>query len=96
MVMKSFPEEYTDIPFGLSDHTTSITVPIAAAALGASVIEKHFTLDRTQAGPDHKASITPTEFKAMRLAIIEVEAALGDGVKRVLPCEEALRKAWRK
>lgn len=81
---------------GLSDHTTSITVPIAAAALGACAIEKHFTLDRTQEGPDHKASITPKEFKAMRLAIIEVLAALGDGEKRVLPCEEALRKQWRK
>lgn len=83
-------------PVGLSDHTTSITVPIAAAALGASVIEKHFTLDRNAEGPDHKASITPKEFKAMRLAIIEVEAALGDGEKRVLDCEQQLRKAWRK
>ena len=83
-------------PIGLSDHTTSITVPIAAAALGASVIEKHFTLDREAAGPDHRASITPREFKAMQIAIIEVEAAMGDGIKRVLPCEEALRKAWHK
>ena len=81
---------------GLSDHTTSITVPIAAAALGASVIEKHFTLDRNQKGPDHKASITPKEFKAMHIAIIEIEAAMGDGEKRVQPCEEALRKIWAK
>mgnify|MGYP001581130282 CR=1 FL=1 len=83
-------------PIGLSDHTTSITIPIAAAALGASVIEKHFTLDREATGPDHKASITPREFKAMQIAIIEVEAAMGSAEKRVLPCEEALRKAWRK
>lgn len=80
---------------GLSDHTTSITVPIAAAALGATVIEKHFTLDRGDDGPDHKASITPREFKGMSMAIIEIEAAMGDGVKRVLPCEDKLRKAWR-
>ena len=81
---------------GLSDHTTSITVPIAATALGASVIEKHFTLDRMAEGPDHKGSITPKEFKAMRLAIIEVEAALGDSVKRVLEVEEPLRKQWKR
>lgn len=81
---------------GLSDHTTSITVPIAATALGVSVIEKHFTLDRMAEGPDHKSSITPKEFKAMRLAIFEVEAALGDGRKVVLPCEENLRRQWKK
>lgn len=84
----------TDV--GLSDHTTSITVPIAAAALGATIIEKHFTLDREATGPDHKTSITPSEFKWMRLAIIEVVAALGDGVKKVEDSEVALRKAWRK
>lgn len=81
---------------GLSDHTTSITVPIAATALGATVIEKHFTFDRSLDGPDHKASITPKEFKAMRLAIIEVEAAMGSGGKEVLDCEEPLRRQWRK
>ena len=81
---------------GLSDHTTSITVPIAAAALGCAMLEKHLTLDRKQEGPDHKASITPAEFKAMRLAIIEVEAAMGDGVKKVEDAERPLRKAWRK
>jgi len=81
---------------GLSDHTTSITVPIAAAALGATVIEKHFTLDRNAEGPDHKASITPKEFKAMRLAITEVGYALGDGTKRVMDSEEPLRRLWRK
>ncbi len=81
---------------GLSDHTTSITVPIAATALGATVIEKHFTLDRNAEGPDHKSSITPKEFKAMRLAIIEVEAAMGDGVKRVMESEVVLKKAWKR
>lgn len=84
-----------ELPIGLSDHTASITVPIAAVALGASVIEKHLTLDRNQEGPDHKSSITPREFKAMCLAIRETEAALGDGIKRVMPCEEPLRALWR-
>lgn len=82
-------------PIGLSDHTTSISVPIAAVALGATVIEKHFTLDPKAEGPDHKASITPHAFRIMHIALIEVEAALGDGIKRVLPCEAELRKAWR-
>jgi len=81
---------------GLSDHTTSITVPIAATALGCAMIEKHLTLEREQEGPDHKASITPAEFKAMRLAIIEVEAAMGDGVKKIVDAEWPLRRAWRK
>ena len=83
-------------PIGLSDHTTSITVPIAATALGAEVIEKHFTMDRTDEGPDHKSSITPKEFKGMRLAIIEVEAAMGDGHKIIRPCEESLSRQWGK
>ena len=81
---------------GLSDHTTSITVPIAATALGCAVLEKHLTLDRAQEGPDHKASITPHEFKAMKLAIIEIEAAMGDGVKKIVDAEQPLRKVWRK
>lgn len=83
------------LPVGYSDHTNGITVAIAAVALGAVVIEKHLTLDRKAEGPDHKSSITPKELKALRIALIEVEAALGDGIKRVLPCEEALRKVWR-
>ena len=82
-------------PVGYSDHTSGITVAIAAVALGAAVIEKHLTLDRNAVGPDHKASITPREFKGMVMAIREVEAALGDGVKRVMPSDEALRKVWR-
>jgi N,N'-diacetyllegionaminate synthase len=67
---------------GYSDHTLGIEIPIAAVALGASVIEKHFTLDRTLPGPDHQASLEPTELKTMVDAIRNVEAALGDGVKR--------------
>jgi N,N'-diacetyllegionaminate synthase len=67
---------------GYSDHTPGIEIPIAAVALGASVIEKHFTLDRNLPGPDHKASLEPHELKAMVDAVRNIERALGDGVKR--------------
>lgn len=70
------------VKVGYSDHTQGIEVPIAAVAMGACVIEKHFTLDRTMEGPDHKASLEPDELKAMVLAIRHVEQAIGDGVKR--------------
>jgi len=81
---------------GLSDHTLGITVPIAAAALGAVVIEKHFTLDRKLPGPDHKASLEPDEFKEMVACVRKVEKALGDGIKRSTKSEEAIKKAVRK
>lgn len=67
---------------GYSDHTNGIEAAIAAVALGACVIEKHFTLDRTMEGPDHKASLEPGELKAMIAAVRNVERALGDGEKR--------------
>lgn len=70
-----------DVPVGLSDHSTGIAVPIAAAALGAAFVEKHFTLDRTMVGPDHPFSVVPDELKAMVRGIREAEAALGDGRK---------------
>lgn len=69
------------IPVGYSDHTRGIEVPIAAAALGAAVIEKHFTLDRNMEGPDHKASLEPNELRAMVQAIRNIETALGNGKK---------------
>ena len=72
---------------GYSDHTNGIEVAIAAVALGATVIEKHFTLDRNMPGPDHRASLEPDEFKAMVLAIRNIEQALGDGIKRPSPSE---------
>lgn len=81
-------------PVGYSDHTSGITVAMAAVAKGACVIEKHLTMDRNQEGPDHKASITPREMKALRLAMIEIEAALGDGVKAMRACERDIAKAW--
>lgn len=72
---------------GYSDHTKGIEAPIAAAALGATVIEKHFTLDRNMQGPDHKASLEPDELSAMVKAIRHIEAALGNGDKRPSPSE---------
>ncbi len=75
------------LEIGYSDHTRGIEIPIAAVALGATVIEKHITLDRGMEGPDHKASIEPIELKAMVSAIRNVEKALGDGKKRISPSE---------
>ena len=71
-----------DIAYGYSDHTLGIEVPTAAVAMGTSVIEKHFTLDKTMQGPDHKASLEPDELKAMVKAIRNIEKALGDGIKK--------------
>tara|TARA_B110001450_G_scaffold256772_1_gene288615 strand:+ start:3925 stop:4926 length:1002 start_codon:yes stop_codon:yes gene_type:complete len=81
---------------GYSDHTTGIEVAIAAAALGATVIEKHFTLDRKLLGPDHKASLEPDELKTMVSAIRNIEIALGDGVKRLTPSEIHNKSVARK
>lgn len=72
---------------GYSDHTKGIEVPIAAVALGACVIEKHFTLDRNLPGPDHRASLEPQELKAMVTAIRNIEQALGSGSKEVTESE---------
>ena len=69
-------------PVGYSDHTMGTEVPVAAVALGAEIIEKHFTLDRTMEGPDHKASLEPAELKMMVQQIRNIEDALGDGIKR--------------
>ncbi len=76
-----------ELPVGYSDHSSGIEVPIAAVALGAIVIEKHFTLDRNLPGPDHKASLEPSELKAMVSAIRNIEKAMGLGVKRSSPSE---------
>lgn len=80
-------KEKFGVGVGYSDHTKGIEVPIAAVALGAEVIEKHFTLDRTLPGPDHKASLEPNELKAMVEAIRNIEQALGDGEKHVSASE---------
>lgn len=73
---------------GYSDHTPGIEVPIAAAAMGATVIEKHFTLDKTMEGPDHKASLEPRELAAMVSSIRHIEQALGTGEKTASPSEK--------
>ena len=79
------------LPVGLSDHSLGMAVPIAAAARGARVIEKHLTLDRALPGPDHRASLEPAEFSAMVAGVRQVEAALGDGLKR--PSASELRNS---
>jgi len=84
------------LPVGLSDHSHGITVPIAAVALGACIIEKHFTLDRNLAGPDHRASLEPEELKKMVTAIRDVERAMGDGIKRPTKDEEENKKVGRR
>ncbi|HXY99716.1 MAG TPA: N-acetylneuraminate synthase [Stellaceae bacterium] len=81
---------------GYSDHTVGTAVPIAAAALGATVIEKHFTLDRTLPGPDHKASLEPKELEQMVTAIRTVEVALGSALKAPAEGEAAMREVARK
>ena len=80
-------KENLDVAVGYSDHTLGIEVSIAAVALGATVIEKHFTLDRNLPGPDHVASLEPDELKSMVSQIRNIEVALGDGVKRAMPSE---------
>lgn len=93
--MVSMREEI-GLPTGYSDHTQGIEIPIAAVALGAMVIEKHLTLDRTMEGPDHKASLEPEELAKMVEGIRKVEQALGDGIKRMSESEKANRQIVRK
>lgn len=84
------------VAVGYSDHTAGIEVAVAAVALGATVIEKHFTLDRNLPGPDHKASLEPDELGAMVEAIRNIETALGDGIKRPGPSERRNQAVARK
>lgn len=86
--MQTLHQEF-DLPIGLSDHSQGIAVPIAAVAMGASIIEKHLTLDRHLSGPDHQASIEPDELTQMIRGIRQVELALGDGIKT---CSDTERK----
>ena len=84
------------VAVGYSDHTTGIEIPLAATALGASVIEKHFTLDRTMEGPDHRASLEPEELRRMVAGIRKIEQALGSDRKQVSPSEKDNRDIVRK
>jgi N,N'-diacetyllegionaminate synthase len=81
-------EKELGVKIGYSDHTLGIEVPIAAVAMGASLIEKHLTLDRKMKGPDHKASLEPDELTAMVTAIRNIELALGDGIKKPSKSEQ--------
>lgn len=84
------------VDVGYSDHTLGIEVPIAAVAMGAVMIEKHFTLDKTMEGPDHQASLEPHELKAMVSAIRNIEQALGSGIKQASASEAKNRAIARK
>jgi len=84
------------LPVGYSDHTLGIEVPVAAVAMGAKIIEKHFTLDKKLPGPDHKASLEPAELKEMVKAIRNIEKALGDGIKKPNKNEIEIMKIARK
>lgn len=93
--MNTIAEKF-DVPIGYSDHTTGIEIPVAAVALGAVLIEKHFTLDRNMDGPDHKASLEPAELKEMVRSIRNVELSLGNGIKEPSPSEIKNRSIARK
>ena len=84
------------VPAGWSDHTPGIELPIAAVAMGAALVEKHLTSDRTMPGPDHAASLEPDEFAAMVAAIRAVSAARGDGIKRPVAAERPIADVARK
>jgi N,N'-diacetyllegionaminate synthase len=94
--MKTIEAAFPGIRVGYSDHTLGIEVPIAAVALGATVIEKHFTLDRNLPGPDHQASLEPQELEAMVRAIRNIELAIGDGRKQPSPSEIKNKAVARK
>ena len=83
-------------PVGYSGHELGLVPSLAAVALGACLVERHFTLDRTAKGPDHRASLEPHDFKRLVEGIREIEVALGDGIKRCLPSEEPARRKLAK
>ena len=95
LAMQSIQERF-QVAVGYSDHTLGVEIPIAAVALGATVIEKHFTMDRNLPGPDHKASLEPGELKSMVEGIRNIEVALGDGIKHLMPGETDIREIARK
>lgn len=95
LAMRSIGKAF-DLNFGYSDHTLGIEIPIAAVAMGASVIEKHITLDKSLEGPDHAASLEPFELNAMMQAIRNIEVALGNGVKKCTRSELRNKAKGRK
>ena len=93
--MNTLQNEF-NLPVGYSDHTTGIEISVAAVALGATVIEKHLTLDRNMKGPDHAASLEPDEFTKMVTSIRHIEDALGNGEKKVANSEIPVRMLVRR
>lgn len=95
--IKTLSRKFRNIKIGFSDHTEGIEASIAAVAIGAKIIEKHLTLNKSMTGPDHKASIEPLTFQSMVIAIRNIEKALGDGVKKITLSEinnlEVVRKS---
>lgn len=96
LLMDSLMRAYPEVPVGYSSHSVDIFPPVTAVARGASVIEAHLTLDQNLPGSDHKASLNPNQFADMIKMARRVESMLGDGVKRVLPGEEATMKKLRR
>lgn len=96
LAITALREEFPDLAIGFSDHTPGIEASLAAVALGAKVIEKHFTLDINLPGPDHRASLDPPELFRLVAGIRRVEQALGDGCKRPLSAEKANMPVARK
>lgn len=86
--MQTIRDSFPGVKIGYSDHTEGIEVPIAAVAMGATVIEKHFTLDKNLPGPDHRASLSPDELTQMVRSVRNIEAALGDGIKKLSQSEK--------
>ncbi|OGQ05111.1 MAG: N-acetylneuraminate synthase [Deltaproteobacteria bacterium RIFCSPLOWO2_01_44_7] len=84
------------LPVGFSDHTLGISISLAAAALGAKVIEKHLTIDKNLSGPDHASSLNPAEMKSLAEGLAQVAMALGNGVKKPAPCEINTKTVVRK
>jgi N,N'-diacetyllegionaminate synthase len=89
-------QSYFELPVGLSDHSEGILLPLVSVAMGAVVIEKHFTLDKNAPGPDHKASMDPSDLKHLVKSLRDVEASLGDGRKRPSDMEEESRLMGRR
>ena len=96
LAMRTLGAAFPGVSVGYSDHTEGIAVPVAAVVMGARVIEKHFTLDRTMDGPDHRASLEPAVLAEMVKTVRAVEAAMGDGVKRPTATELENRSVARK
>lgn len=87
-VITEYQKEFPDIPIGYSGHESGISISVAAVTLGAKVIERHITLDKTWKGSDHAASLEPSELTELVRSIRLVERAMGSGLKQILPCEK--------